>query len=169
MVDLERDLDRLLSGDQNVGFATAAAPSLAAAEAGAGPRRWHLLAAGAVVIAAGVTIALRHPATSDGDPRAPPAIPQVVEAHQPASPAPARAVESPAGRLSGASAAASEPSSPGARSARAAAVANRHKPGRGERKASNASAPRPEGRIEPSESAKRGVLPLRSREAYPDP
>src|SRR6185295_14577329 len=60
MADLERDLDRLLAGDQNVGLPAGAAPPPSADVAGGGRGRWHVLMAGAIVVAAGLAVALRH-------------------------------------------------------------------------------------------------------------
>jgi len=52
MADLERDLERLLAGDQNVGVVPRAAG--AATSAPAAPRRWPLLAAGTAAVAIAV-------------------------------------------------------------------------------------------------------------------
>jgi tRNA A-37 threonylcarbamoyl transferase component Bud32 len=164
MADLERDLERLLAGDQNVGSVISEVPARAVA-AGAVPRRWHLVTAGALVIAAGVIMSLRHP----GD------------VHSGASLEPERAARAPAlappavtARPAGASAAAAGSAATGGGAAESAAaskavkaVAARRKGVRVERKPSNAGA-RVGGQADPSESAKRGVLPLGSREAYPD-
>src|SRR5690242_20988669 len=62
MADVQHDLDRLLAGDQNVGMPVAPAATADALPAGeAGPRRWHLMIAGGLVMAAGIAMALRHP------------------------------------------------------------------------------------------------------------
>ena len=61
MGELERDLERLLAGDQNVGLppAVEGAPAVAVATA----PRWPLAAAATVVLAGGVALALMHPGT----------------------------------------------------------------------------------------------------------
>ena len=59
MAELEGDLERLLAGDQNVGLrpVVGAAPPVRAAA----PKRWPLVLVALVVLAAGVTVALRRP------------------------------------------------------------------------------------------------------------
>jgi tRNA A-37 threonylcarbamoyl transferase component Bud32 len=56
MAELERDLERLLAGDQNVGLVPRATG--AAAAVAAPPRRWPLLAAGSAAVGAMLVIAL---------------------------------------------------------------------------------------------------------------
>ena len=85
MADLERDLERLLAGDQNVGFVPrAAGPGVAAS---AGPQRWPLLIVGgggaggrrggrrlAVEAAAGHATGAPAPVVQPAPPPAPPVV-----------------------------------------------------------------------------------------------
>jgi len=169
MADLERDLERLLAGDQNVGSPAPAGPleEVAPVEI-AGLRRWRLAIVGALVMVAGIALALRHPsdAHSGSEQAAPPAsaaAPPPAAAPPASPPAPAVPIAAPpAGADPRGSAAATSPS----RAAKATVV--RRKPGRGDRKADDGEKPGTPNRGEPSESVKRGVLSPRAGEAYPD-
>ena len=165
MADLQHDIERLLAGDQNVGSVAGITtpPELPAVELGV-LRRWRLAIFGAVVMAGGIAIALRHPsdahsaATEEAMVAAPAAVaPAPVTAAAPPAAAPAPlAVESRT---------ASPAAAPAIRPARAATAAHR-KPSHGDHKADEK--PAVPARVEPSESVKRGVLPPHSGEAYPD-
>jgi serine/threonine-protein kinase len=72
MADVERDLERLLAGDQNVGFVPRAAG--AGALKNTAPKRWPLLVAGGVVLTAGAAIALDLGRPSKQPPSPPPAV-----------------------------------------------------------------------------------------------
>jgi serine/threonine-protein kinase len=61
MADLERDLERLLAGDQNVGLPLAGAGAGSAPAPVATPRRWPLGVAAAVALGIGVSLALSRP------------------------------------------------------------------------------------------------------------
>jgi serine/threonine-protein kinase len=147
MSDLERDLERLLAGDQNVGL-----PLVEAGAAPRGPiatpRRWPLGLAAALALGVGVSLALSRP------PRpapshvvaTPPA--RVPAAAPPPAPAPAAAPPRADERV------AERPARPAPRGR-----------GHAERRAATPEAPRP---ATSSDSVKRGVLPSGSREAYPD-
>jgi serine/threonine protein kinase len=144
MAELERDLERLLAGDQNVGSpplpegvrAPASRPAL---------RRWPLVLAAAAALVGGVALAVSRPGSS----------PSSLIAHAgpslPARPSPA----APSG-----SAAAPQPASP-------ATPAPHKLRARPERHAARPPEPASGGNLETSESVKRGVLPAGSREAYP--
>src|SRR6185312_10296642 len=82
--ELEGDLERLLAGDQNVGMPPVAGPAPAVRPA---PKRWPLVAVGLVVLAGGVTMALRRPAAV-----APPPAPPVAAPARPVAVAPAHKV-----------------------------------------------------------------------------
>src|SRR5688572_7863503 len=58
MAELERDLERLLDGDQNVGLAPVG-PAGSAPRVAATPKRWPLIAGAAVVLSGAIAIALR--------------------------------------------------------------------------------------------------------------
>jgi serine/threonine protein kinase len=83
MADLERDLERVLDGDQNVGLATA--PELPAPLPGR--HRWHLGAAAVLVIAIGVAIALARsePGARASKPVAAKAVPAATTTSRPAT------------------------------------------------------------------------------------
>jgi serine/threonine-protein kinase len=144
MSDLERDLERLLAGDQNVGLPLVEAGA-AAREPIATPRRWPLGLAAALALGVGVALALSRPQR----------------------PAPAPVVASPPARVP----AAPPPPVPAPSVASPPAVAER--PARpsprgrahAERRAVPPEAPRA---TTSTDSVKRGVLPSGSREAYPD-
>jgi eukaryotic-like serine/threonine-protein kinase len=61
MAELERDLERLLAGDQNVGLPPVTGPR---PPPRAAPKRWPLVILGLVALAGGVSIALRRPAVA---------------------------------------------------------------------------------------------------------
>jgi serine/threonine-protein kinase len=152
MVDLERDLDRLLAGDQNVGLPLAGEIT---SHAPLGPpRRWPLAVAASIALVAGVALAVGHPASSRPAARpvaplppaaaaavAPPSVPVPAPVPAVAAVTPARPVRTPPARRHARPE--RRPAQPGA--ALPAAAAH-----------------------EASDSAKRGVLPVKSREAYPD-
>jgi serine/threonine-protein kinase len=152
MADLERDLERLLAGDQNVGLPLAGA-AVPGHEPMAPPRRWHLGLVAVVALGVGVTLALARP---PGKVDAPPAIPAAV-----APPAPLKAAPRPAPNPE-----LKPPPVEPAPVERPAKAASHARP-RGERRAPPPTAPvkAPTGA---SDSVKRGVLPSGSREAYPD-
>jgi serine/threonine-protein kinase len=141
MAELERDLDRLLAGDQNVGLPPVMGPHPAPRAA---PKRWPLVVAGLVVLAAGVSVALRRPAVAVAPVAPPPSFapPPVVApaALTPAAPVPAMPVVPP----------------PPARKVHLRVERHPAKP---------AVAP---ANAETSDAVKRGVLPSGSREAYPE-
>jgi len=144
MAEVERDLERLLAGDQNVGFVPHA-PG-AASKAATAPRRWPLLAAGGAALVAAIVIDL-------GWPSKPPAIPAVaVPAVAPAAPTPPAVVApSPAAVVAPPPAA-------------TVATAHRKVRVRSESKAVKSAAP-----AEPATGKSREVrLPSGSKEAYPD-
>src|SRR5262245_21001772 len=101
MAELERDLERLIAGDQNVGFVPRA--SGAGVKVGAAPKRWPLLTlAGVVLVVAGVIVAwpskpppvaaapVPAPVVPPAPPPAPPAVvpPPAATVTPPAPPAP---------------------------------------------------------------------------------
>jgi serine/threonine-protein kinase len=168
MAALEHDLERLLAGDQNVGSPVSAAPAgdvIPVAEGG--PRRWHLAIAGAVVMVAGVVMALRHPGDGYQRPAAV-ASPPMAPASIPSPLPPAPGAVAPTG--AGAAAAVVDPRSASAPSpARPAKIAvARRRSARGDRKPGADDRAASPLRGEPSESVKRGVLSPRAGEAYPD-
>jgi len=144
MAELERDLERLLAGDQNVGSppmlegtpAAVARPAL---------RRWPLAVMATAVLVGGVAAAISRPGSSRSAPivNAPPAV-----APQPSPP------------LAPGSPAAVGPAVPVTSAPRKAHV-------RLERHVAKAPEPAAGGNLETSDSVKRGVLPAGSREAYP--
>jgi tRNA A-37 threonylcarbamoyl transferase component Bud32 len=148
MAELERDLERLLAGDQNVGLPP---PAEGGAPVRPGPR-WPLVLTAAALLAAGVSLALRRPvapvhlpAPSGPPPAAPVAAAPAVRAPAPAEAAPRPIAQSPAPPP--------EPVHPARHAHRA------------ERRVKPAS---PAANIEAAESVRRGVLPSGSREAYPE-
>jgi len=146
MADVERDLERLLAGDQNVGFV----PRAAGASASTAPKRWPLLLAGGVALAAGAAIALDL-----GRPSQQPLAPQpsVIPAPVVAPPAPPPVVAPPP-------AAAVAPALPPAAPAR---KKQRARPGPAP--AAGAAAPVP---AAPAGKSREVRLPSASKEAYPD-
>jgi tRNA A-37 threonylcarbamoyl transferase component Bud32 len=146
MAEVERDLERLLAGDQNVGLPDT--DSAASAILRRPPRRWPLGVAALLVLAGGVTLALAHP--GEGPRAQAPAPPPSTVATQ----APAQIganVPPTAGR------AALPPAAPPVRKLRVA---------HGERRIAKPVSP--PANLETSESVKRGMLPSGSREAYPE-
>jgi serine/threonine-protein kinase len=154
MVDLERDLDRLLAGDQNVGLPLAG--EITSHAPLAPPRRWPLAVAASVALVAGVALAVGRPAT--------------------------RAPVRPAAQPLAAAAAVAPPAVPAPAPAPAAVAlttterpvrtppARRHpRPERhGAQPGPTAASASAGAAHEASDSVKRGVLPVKSREAYPD-
>jgi serine/threonine-protein kinase len=142
MAELERDLERLLAGDQNVGMLpdTGNRPAPRAA-----PKRWPLVLLGVVVLAGGVSVALRRPAVAISPVATPPSV-----APPPVAPLPTAAAPSPL-------APAVAPPSPPARKNHLRAERHPAKPA--------ALSP---ANAETNDAVKRGVLPPASREGYPD-
>ena len=144
MAELELDLERLLAGDQNVGLrppVVGVAPAVRAAA----PKRWPLVLLALVVLAAGVTAALRRPAVAVA-PGLRPAPVTVAPATGPEPTLAPSARSVPAG-----------PPAPPSHKVRS----------RPERHPAKASVASPSN-AETSESVKRGVLPPASKEGYPD-
>jgi len=156
MAELERDIERLLAGDQNVGSVPMTAAGGMAAPARP-PRRWPLVALAAVVLAGGAVVALRSspPSPVAGTPpvTASPAIAPPSPPLQPPSP-PVVAPPEPAVAPSPSDRAGAE---------RVGAV-RRAKP----RAEKPAIKPAGKDGAPSSDSVKRGVLPSGSREGYPD-
>jgi serine/threonine-protein kinase len=162
MSDLEHDLERLLAGDHNVGlppyFDTATASPAAQ------PRRWPLGLAAVAALAGGVVLALVHPpARLTAPPPAPPPTPALevraaIETPRPPAPPPAPPAPTVAPTRVRAVAAASAE-----RPARTP-VPSRRSP-RIERRVPTAVTP---DKPEASEPVRRGLLPPRSPEAYPE-
>jgi hypothetical protein len=142
MADLERDLERLLAGDQNVGLAPVIGPrpTLRAA-----PKRWPLVVLGLVVLAGGVSVALRRPAVTASPVEAPPSTtpPPVAPPAALAPPVPPPA----------------PPVAPPAPARKAHVRVERH---------AATKPPVAPANAETSDAVKRGVLPSGSREAYPE-
>ena len=139
MAELERDLERLLAGDQNVGLppATGVAPETRAAS-----KRWPFVLVAIVVLAAGVSAALRRPAVA-----------------LPPNPVPTPVTAAPSAPTVPAVAAPPQvPPAPPPAAHRIHLRAERHS-------AKPAATP---ANAETNESVKRGVLPSGSREAYPE-
>jgi len=142
MAELERDLERLLAGDQNVGVIPSAAG--AGAKAPAPPKRWPLLAAGGAVLVAAIAIDLSwpsKPATAPQPAAAPPAVAPPTPA--PVAPPPAAVVAPPA----------PPPAGPAHKKVRV----------RGEAKVAKPATP-----AEPVGKSREVRLPSGSKEAYPD-
>ena len=146
MADLERDLERLLAGDQNVGFVPR--PAGAGTPVSAAPKRWPLLAGAGAVLVAVIAIDLGWPSTPPAAP--PPAPAPAPVAITPAQPPPAAApVATPP------AAALAPPAAPVRKKQRARADAVGGK---------TADAP-PTG---PAGKSREVRLPSGSKEAYPD-
>jgi serine/threonine-protein kinase len=146
MTELERDLERLLAGDQNVGLAPVGTGSGTAVAA---PQRWPLVLVAALVLTAGVTAALRRPVVASAPVARPALAPAAPSAPEPAAPSAATAAAS----------ATPAASAPAPRKLRV----------RAEHHAVKASASvKVPANTETSDSVKRGVLPPASREGYPD-
>jgi serine/threonine-protein kinase len=144
MADLERDLERLLAGDQNVGLPPAVAGA-AATKARPAPRRWPLVLVATAALAGGVALAISRPGSSAVGPVA--HAPLAGPGSQPSRVAP--------------------PEIPAASEPAALAPAPHKAHARSERHAVKPTAPAPGGNLETTESVKRGVLPAGSKEAYP--
>ena len=144
MAELERDLERLLAGDQNVGLAPRAA---GAAPATAAPKRWPLLVAAGIAVVAGATIAVGLGESSKPAPIAQPAPPPAPAVQPSAPPQVAPALAPPPATV-----AATPPANPGAR--------RKH---RAERPSAKATVPA-DATGKPGEMR----LPSGSKEAYPD-
>jgi tRNA A-37 threonylcarbamoyl transferase component Bud32 len=148
MTELERDLDRLLAGDQNVGFEPVTAE--VNTRAAAGPPRWPFALAAAVVLAGGVALALGRPVSTPAPaPVAAPAPPTPAP-----KPAPAPAPAPPAAKLAPPP---EPPSAPPPAPVRRTRV--RSQVDRARAESANPAA---------EDSVKRGVLPSGSKEAYPE-
>jgi serine/threonine-protein kinase len=150
MADLERDLERLLAGDQNVGLPLAD-PSKLGKPAAPPPGRWHLGLVAVAALVGGVALALARPPA------------------KPRPPAPAAATTAPpavvAPRPAPAAVPKARPAAPETATPERAAKPTRARP-RGERR--GPAAPATKSTPATSDSVKRGVLPSGSREAYPD-
>jgi serine/threonine-protein kinase len=147
MVDLERDLERLLAGDQNVGFVPRVTGTTTAEPEA--PRRWPLLSAG-VALVVGMALYLVWP--SKPEPVAPPAPQAAPVVPSPAPPSPAvTAPPAPA---------AVAPAPPPA-----AGPARRKIRVRNEQAAAKTVTTQP---APPAGKAGEGRLPARSKEAYPE-
>jgi len=151
MSELERDLGRLLAGDQNVGLP----PVVAGAPAARMAPRWPLALTAGALLAAGVSLALRRPP--------PPRPPVVMPATAPAEPAP----PDPAAAPPAAAPVVAAPPGPAAPAAEATPRPSRRSHTRLDRHAAKSAAPAAVNQ-EAAESVRRGVLPSGSREAYPD-
>jgi len=88
MAELERDLERLLTGDQNVGLPEPAEPPVTVPRRKVG-QRWHLGVAGVLAIGVGLAVALVR--TEDAPPPAPAALVPPRPAPPPPPPAPSPA------------------------------------------------------------------------------
>jgi serine/threonine-protein kinase len=153
MADLERDLERLLAGDQNVGLPLASGAP-AATQLPEPPKRWLLGVAAVITLGVGVSFALSRPPGGDAQqaPTRPPAVPPAASG----SPSPPAAAGAPP---------ASAPERAPVDRAEHPRGASSHPHGARDRHASPAAAKAPP---PASDSVKRGVLPSGSREAYPD-
>ncbi len=143
MAELERDLERLLAGDQNVGSPSVVEGDPQAVERRA-PRRWPLVLGATVVLAGGVALAISRPGSSGAE----------VVAHERPT-LPSTAPPPPPSEIS----AATGPAAPTPQPHRAHVRPDRH--------VAKSVEPAAGGNLETSESVKRGVLPSGSREAYP--
>jgi serine/threonine-protein kinase len=163
MADLERDLERLLAGDQNVGLPLVGEDATPAGRAPVPPpRRWHLGVVAALALGVCVWLALKPAVpTSTSAPAAESAsVPatQPAPARPPAVPAPGATTAAPERAAPERSAAAAPPDHARASVARPHARVEHRTPAAAPTKGSEAT----------SDSVKRGVLPSGSREAYPD-
>jgi hypothetical protein len=86
MSDLERDLERLLSGDHNVGLPAQVEPPVAPLPRARVGQRWHLGVFGVLAIGVGIAVALVR--TDEGAPPAPPPPAARAPALNPAPPPP---------------------------------------------------------------------------------
>jgi serine/threonine-protein kinase len=169
IADLERDLDRLLAGDQNVGLPDPSSTQLSPPSAlETGPRRWHLGLAAFVALVVGLAFALsRSPAERQRATGTGLASEKTLENGSAGTiAAPPAAVEAPAPAATVAPPTADNTAGLPRSNVKAATRAPQRRGAHGDRKPP--SGPANGVGPETSESAKRGVLPLRSREAYPD-
>jgi tRNA A-37 threonylcarbamoyl transferase component Bud32 len=149
MAELERDLERLLAGDQNVGLP----PVVAGTSAPRMAPRWPLALTAGLLLAVGVSVALHRPPPL-AHPAAAAVAPPAAIPVQPAPP-PAAPVATPAP----------------VRAAVAAPVVEIQRPARRGHAAVERRAAKPAAtpaNSEATESVRRGVLLSGSREAYPD-
>jgi tRNA A-37 threonylcarbamoyl transferase component Bud32 len=154
MADLERDLERLLAGDQNVGLPLVTGGDDAPAPVAIStPRRWPLGLAAAAALSVGVVWALSGGRASTPPSPATPSAPAMVAAPPPSGSPQVAPAAGPGGVASVAERASK---SPAARTR--ARVERRIAPPAGAAPVSGQT----------SDSVKRGVLPLGSAEAYPD-
>jgi tRNA A-37 threonylcarbamoyl transferase component Bud32 len=144
MAELERDLERLLAGDQNVGVAPVPEGQIAAV-ARPGLRRWPLVLAAAAALVGGVALAISRPGGQSEAPIAP---------TRPVSAAPSVPPISPVPPAEAATAGLPSPA-PGPRKIHVRVERHPVRPSQ------------PAANPETSEAVKRGVLPAGSREAYP--
>jgi serine/threonine-protein kinase len=153
MADLEHDLERLLAGDQNVGWPLVVDTGGVAGRRGSGgpPRRWHLGLAAALALGIGVSLALSRPSGGDVKPSSAKISTATAPAPAMLAPSAPRSVEAPPPARHAATDRPPRPTSP-------------HVRARIERRA-----PAPvKAQGATSDSVKRGVLPSGSREAYPE-
>jgi serine/threonine-protein kinase len=147
MADLERDLERLLAGDQNVGVVPRAAG--VGTGASAAPKRWPLLTLGGVVLVAAATVVAwpQKPPPAPPPPQAASAAPAVQPAPPP--PAPPPVVAPP----------------PAAVAPTTAPTARKRQRVRSEQPAVK---PAGDATAVPAGKSREVQLPTKSREAYPD-
>ena len=159
MAQLEHDLERLLAGDQNVGLPNRSTVTQAPPSAlETGPRRWHLGLAAIVALVVGLGYALsRSPAERQ---RAAVAAPARAPGPTPSAPASPPATNPEAVATQPPSVLTVAGTRPAPKNNRSA----QHRNARAERRSPSNDAPS----SQPSESARRGVLPSGSPEAYPD-
>jgi tRNA A-37 threonylcarbamoyl transferase component Bud32 len=149
MAELEGDLERLLAGDQNVGLRPALVGVPPAVRAAA-PKRWPLVLVALVVLAGGVTVALRRPAVVIAPALPVPARPPSPEPTSGALPARPTTAKTPAPAPAPAPAPSVRPTA--------------HPRPRVERHVVKPTPADPAS----ADSVKRGVLPPASKEGYPD-
>jgi eukaryotic-like serine/threonine-protein kinase len=152
MADLQRDVERLLSGDQNVGLEPALAADAAPRGPVAQPRRWPLGLAAALALAGGVALALARPPGGRAA-----AVPVV--AAPLAAPAPARPPAAPAAPPAALGVRAAAPLERPAKPAPARRLPRPEHKSAGADTANNRAA---------SEPVRRGLLSPHSPEAYPE-
>jgi serine/threonine-protein kinase len=146
MADLERDLERLLAGDQNVGFVPRAAGAVVATSAA--PQRWPLLTVGGIVLVAAAAVVAW--------PSKPPVVqPAPAPVVQPAPPAPTPPVVAPPPAAVVAPPAPVVPPAPARRKQRVRAD-------------QAAAKPAGEPATAPAGKSREVRLPSGSKEAYPD-
>ena len=168
MADLERDLERLLAGDQNVGLPLVDANAPPAPKPSRQPRRWHLGLAAALALGVGVSLALARPgggrpphATDATDVTAPVAAPVAVTPAPPRASGTAGAVPPSIARPAVPDHVTTDRATALERSPKGSTRAHVRVDRRTSAPATNSDLPTPD-------SARRGVLPSGSREAYPD-